>query len=259
MSDTAKTSWLHLAREANCNLSQDIIALAYQYTEGAPNIWNSANDKRIAGDAKHKGPPDGCDFHDYVCDDWDPPDGILRPYNAGMCQSNGLCPVFGGVSQQGKIDCSGHVRLTFSYRNNFLAQSYYAKIPPSVGRWPASGTPTHLPRISREIYNLGPGRITIPYRTNGGNGVPSTAELGELSVGQVVFFDLGGDGTNGDYRDIDHMGIYVGVDDSGARRFISSRDSADGPTVTNASGDSVFYPTSSGTTFDEHFRAARRL
>nr|MBA2556149.1 hypothetical protein [Chloroflexota bacterium] len=42
-----------------------------------------------------------------------------------------------------------------------------------------------------------------------------------------------------DGRAIDHDGIYVGLDGAGHARFVSSRRTADGPTIGDAGGASV--------------------
>ncbi len=94
---------------------------------------------------------------------------------------------------------------------------------------------------------------------NGAPGVVTTANTGtqatsygRLSAGDLVFFDAATD----DGAQIDHVGMYLGVDSGGRHRFISSRKTANGPTLGDVGGKSLldgtgFYATS--------FRAARRL
>ena len=67
-----------------------------------------------------------------------------------------------------------------------------------------------------------------------------------------MFFDV--EDNDGDR--IDHVGMYLGVDIAGARRFISSRKTANGPTLADTGGRSILNGTG---TFARGFRAARRL
>ncbi len=73
-----------------------------------------------------------------------------------------------------------------------------------------------------------------------------------LLPGDLVFFDA----STHDGTQFDHVGIYVGVDSAGAPRFVSSRKSADDPTMGDIRGRS----TLSGTgLYATTFRSARRL
>jgi hypothetical protein len=55
---------------------------------------------------------------------------------------------------------------------------------------------------------------------------------------------------------IDHIGIYVGRDASGGHRFISSRKTPNGPTITDAGGNSLLNGKG---TYARSFRGARRF
>ena len=73
-----------------------------------------------------------------------------------------------------------------------------------------------------------------------------------LAPGDVVSFDASSD----DGSDIDHTGIYLGVDQAGHARFVSSRKSADGPTMGDLRGRSTLDGTGYYATA---FRTARRI
>jgi hypothetical protein len=83
--------------------------------------------------------------------------------------------------------------------------------------------------------------------------------LSRLLPGDLVFFDL--DQTCGStFSAINHVGIFVGVDANGGYRFISSRNSYDGPTIkSGTNGWSIFNGGQSSTWGAQRFRAARRL
>ncbi|HEV7906501.1 MAG TPA: hypothetical protein VGP03_00025 [Pseudonocardiaceae bacterium] len=68
----------------------------------------------------------------------------------------------------------------------------------------------------------------------------------------MVFFEI--DGSNGDQ--IDHTGIYPGVDSNGHHRFISSRQCANGPTAGDLGGRSLL---DDGGHHANGFRTARRI
>jgi len=73
-----------------------------------------------------------------------------------------------------------------------------------------------------------------------------------LQAGDLVFFDTAAG--NGDQTD--HSGIYLGLDDAGHYRFISSRSRADGPTFGDLGGHALL---DGGGYWSVRFRAARRI
>ena len=76
-------------------------------------------------------------------------------------------------------------------------------------------------------------------------------DLGGLLPGDLVFFDASTD----DGAQIDHVGIFVGQDQAGHYRFISSRKTPNGPTLGDLGARSVL----DGTGFyAAAFRAVRR-
>jgi cell wall-associated NlpC family hydrolase len=73
-----------------------------------------------------------------------------------------------------------------------------------------------------------------------------------LQAGDLVFFDA--DPIDGPA--IDHVGMFIGVDSVGNRRFISSRKGANGPTLGDVRGASVLDGPG---LYAKSFRSARRL
>jgi cell wall-associated NlpC family hydrolase len=223
--------WLSCALAANQAGTPDALAIAAQYVKGAPPIL--LGDLQIAGNASY-GPllPDGTrdegsDFNDYLGLRW------LYPAEA---------PDRPEASQHRCLDCSGYMRMVWGYRHQLPDAGYPDTIP--LSRRPQSNTT--LPRRSFELYESATGIILIEDV-----GTQAT-DLDILDVGDLVFFDVERD----DGARLDHVGMYLGTDVSGARRFISSRDSANGPTLADAGGRSILNGTG---TYARRFRAARRL
>ena len=67
-----------------------------------------------------------------------------------------------------------------------------------------------------------------------------------------MFFDASDD----DGAEIDHVGLYLGPDTAGHKRFISSRKSANGPTMGDYRGASLLDGTG---LYARSFRSTRRL
>jgi hypothetical protein len=198
----------------------DVLALAMQYLVGAPDILDETG-LRIAGDADY-GPlvngerQEGSDFNDYLGVPWTYGDIVDQPE----------------VAQYGSLDCSGYTRMVWGYRSGM----------------PLSNAPDGLgiPRRAFEILASAPGVVTIKNK-----GV-QVKNLGKLLPGDLVFFDASID----DGTQIDHVGMFLGLDTSGHYRFISSRKTINGPTMGDTGGKSIldgagFYATA--------FRAIRRL
>ncbi|WP_030661327.1 NlpC/P60 family protein [Streptomyces cellulosae] len=212
--------------------SPDVFAVAFQYSSaGAPDKRNAA-DVRYAGTA-HFGPRNAAvknpldfayydeksDFYDYLGIDWDFPDGTrVQPEN----------------DRYGCVDCSGFQRLVWGYRMGIPLHNTNTK---------GAG----LPRRAYAIAAHGPGRQVIPH-----TGTRQATDLDVLQPGDLVFFAIIKD--RPDF--IDHVGIYMGLDDKGRHRFYSSRSAANGPTLGDLSGHALL----DGTDFYARgFRAARRL
>jgi cell wall-associated NlpC family hydrolase len=228
---TIDERWLSCALAANQAATPDALAIAVQYIKGAPPIL--LGDLQIAGNASY-GPllpngtrDEGSDFNDYLGLRW------LYPAEA---------PDRPEASQHRCLDCSGYMRMVWGYRHHLPDAGYPDTIP--LSRRPQSNTT--LPRRSFELYESATGVILIE------NAGTQATDLDVLDVGDLVFFDVESD----DGARLDHVGMYLGPDVSGARRFISSRETADGPTLADAGGRSILNGTG---TYARRFRAARRL
>jgi hypothetical protein len=73
-----------------------------------------------------------------------------------------------------------------------------------------------------------------------------------LQTGDLVFFDA----DPSDDPAIDHVGMFLGRDEAGRSRFISSRKSPNGPTLGDVHGASLLDGTG---LYARSFRSARRL
>ena len=129
------------------------------------------------------------------------------------------------------IDCSGYLRLVLGYRMG---------LPLLNTNGPGAG----LPRRAYAIAAVGPGTVIIPDRST------TAHDYTALQPGDLVFFNLDTD------PQIDHAAIYLGLDDSGHHRFLSSRGKADGPTLGDLGGTSLL--DDSGY-YSRGFRTARRI
>ena len=229
--DRIDERWLTHALAANQAGTPDALAFAMQYIKNAPPIL--LGDLQIAGDASY-GPllpngqrDEGADFNDYLGLRWlYPSDEPDRPEE----------------SQYGCLDCSGYLRMVWGYRHHLPDAGYPDTIP--LSRRPQSNTT--FPRRSFEIYEGATGIILIE------NAGTRPTDLDILDTGDLVFFDAE---TNDGAR-LDHVGMYLGIDASGAHRFISSRKTVDGPTLGDAGGPSILDGTGK---YARRFRAARRL
>lgn len=199
------TDWLTAARD---DRSADVLAVAMEYTYiSAPK--KDKHGRQYSGDAAF-GPlsdsdPDGraenSDFYDYLGVPWSFPDGKNEQPSASHILS---------------LDCSGFLRMVYGYRMGY----------------PLRGTNTAgdgLPRRAFAIAAMGPGTLLMP------NSGKRALELDRLLPGDLLFFNAGPvQGAN-----IEHSGMYLGVDDRGHHRFISSRTTANGPTMGDLGGESV--------------------
>lgn len=214
-------SWL---RNALADTNPDLFAIAMEYIHGAEDKTDS-HGVRFAGDASF-GPlsstdPDGreerSDFLDYLGISWSFPDaGTVAPQ----------------PDRYGAVDCSGFLRLVYGYRMGY---------PLFLGNEAGPG----LPRRAYAIAANGPGVLIIP------NAGKPPRQFDRLQPGDLVFFN-----TAVGASQTDHSGIYIGLDDSGHHRFISSRTKADGPTLGDRGGDALL---DGGGYWAIRFRAARRI
>ncbi|GAA0924459.1 NlpC/P60 family protein [Virgisporangium aurantiacum] len=203
----------------------DALAVAMQYVQGAPE-QKDAKGVRFAGDADF-GPfsetdPDGraenSDFFDYL--------GIQYQFSdGGRSQPQ--------ADRNGDLDCSGFVRIVYGYRLGYPVRSQ-------------NTAGAGLPRRAFAMSQFGPG---VAIAADKGTQV---RDFNRMQNGDLVFFNLDpSDGTQAD-----HSGIYLGVDDAGHHRFLSSRSKANGPTFGDFGGPAIL---DGGGHFATKFRTVRRL
>lgn len=243
--------WLADASEANEQGEPDLLAIATEYVRGAPprcapdplaalaqpppglSAGCGAGELQIGGDAGY-GPivggamQEGADFNDYLGVPWaypgeapaaDPPEA--RQFRC--------------------LDCSGLIRMVWGFRRHAPHAGPRGAVPLSRDVRPGC-----LPRRAWQIAAHGPGVMVLA--DNGAR----PADLSGLAAGDLVFFDADdGDGTR-----IDHVGIYLGTDAAGRRRFLSSRKGASAPTLADWQSPSVLDGEGH---YAGALRAARRL
>jgi cell wall-associated NlpC family hydrolase len=174
--------------------SPDVFEIATEYLTGAPDVVDEAG--VLVSAAADYGPlqPDGS-----------------RPVGADWHDFKGVDAAYDGKVDRAKpeeyraLDCSGYTRTIFG-----------ARLGLEMSLRPDGGA--SLPRRSFEQAADAPGVVPI---TDG------TIAADRLQAGDLVFFDSPSD----DDGRIDHVGIYLGVDNGGYHRFVHSRRSANGPTL----------------------------
>jgi hypothetical protein len=186
----------------------DVLAAAMQYLTDAPDGRNE-DGVRYIGDAGfgyvHSADErDGADFYDYLEIPWKFPDsGRARP----------------SKRWDRELDCSGYVRLVYGYRFGI----------PMLNA-PVNTTVDGLPRTAASMASYARSVLIAAGRT------PSQAptKLSALQPGDLVFFAL-----HNDPNLVTHSGIYIGNDQDGGMRFVSSRGTVDGPSFGDVRGDGV--------------------
>lgn len=191
------------------DVTPDALALAMMYITGGPVVTDpSMGGVQVAGQCQY-GPLDtdgtrieGADFHDYMGLDWDFPSGEEQVAGAG---------------EAGCMDCSGFVRMVYGYHLGI----------PMVRFTGIDGNT--LPRATKDIGPSGPG-IIVDQATD------TAPPLDKIQIGDVPHFDA--DTSDAVAGQLDHNGIYVGVDTEGHHRFINSRKTPNGPTMADLGGAS---------------------
>jgi NlpC/P60 family len=246
---TVDYAWLDRARAVR---SPDVLATAFEFVSGRPDR-RDASGRLIAGDASY-GPLD---------------DDGSREEGADWSDFQGITATYGSVAdppepdQTNSLDCSGFMRMLWGVRIGIplsLDPDWWggvrARLPLSLdpevwgkrvglplspdpgGRW--------LPRRAWQQEATGPGVVPV---ANAGKQV---SDFTRLQPGDLVFFDASDD----DGDDIDHVGLYLGRDAAGHKRFISSRKWANGPTMGDYHGASLLDGTG---LYARSFRSTRRL
>lgn len=200
------TSWFR-----NTALAQrrplDVLAIAMQYLDGAP-VLRDARNVAYAGDAgfgllRTDDEVDGADFYDFMGITWRWPDGTKSDPSPQWLR---------------RLDCSGYIRMVYGYRSGMLL---------SRGAEDTEG----LPRTAR-----GMARYRNAFRVVEGEASDKAPEsLTGVMPGDLLFFAL-----HDDESTITHSGIYIGDDQNGDQRFVSSRTSQNGPTFGDFNTKSIF-------------------
>lgn len=205
--------WL---KKALADWSEDLLAIAAEYLEGAP-AQTDGKGVRFRGDAASARRDRPADFFDYLGTSWSFPGGKTEQPHADRAAA---------------LDSGGFVRLVYGYRLGY----------------PLRDTADHgtgLPRTPAAMA-LDGGTVIIPDKHT----TPADRML--LLPGDLLFFDDRRAGAG----DVNHVGIFLGVDDSGNPRFVSSRRKANGPTFGDVGPTSLF---GKGGRFGPGLRSARRL
>ncbi|MET9381822.1 NlpC/P60 family protein [Streptomyces sp. NPDC002928] len=212
----------------------DVLAYAAMFLGDAPAVTagaGPAQGKQVLGEAGYGylDPQgyryEGADFHEYMNVGWTFPDGTYTGPSS---------------KQVGNLDCSGYTRMVYGY---------HMGVPLAAGE-DTSGN--RIPRKSRDIVDYAPG--VVIDRTDGTN--PPAAAL--LQPGDLVLFnaDSGDDDPETDTVTVDHVGIYLGTDAAGKRRFLSSRKTVNGPTMSDLGGASLLDGTG---TYATKLHTVRRI
>jgi hypothetical protein len=212
--------------KALADRSPDVLAVATEYIHDAKSRVDD-DGRQIAGDANF-GPlsdsdPDGraeaSDFYDYLGMSWTfETDGKRERAEPARTRS---------------LDCSGFLRMVYGYRLGY----------------PLRGTNTEgrgLPRRAYAMAAFGPGVRLMP------NTGQRARDYDVLQAGDLLFFNAG----PVQNAHIEHSGMYLGVDSDGHHRFISSRATANGPTMGDLGGASLL---DGNGYWAVRFRTARRI
>ncbi|MFB7371990.1 C40 family peptidase [Streptomyces sp. NPDC056222] len=196
--------------------SPDALAYASMFRPFAPAVTDPAlQGANVLGTSGYSEPDAaglryvGADFHEYMGLDWTFP-------------ASGES-VVAETQFKGHLDCSGFVRMVYGHHLGI----------PMVGSKNFDGR--NLPRTSKNQSASGPG-VVVSQATG------AAPSLAPLRIGDVVFFDA----TDAEPDDpettdgvIDHTGIYVGQDQHGGLRFVSSRRTPNGPTLADLGAKSI--------------------
>ncbi|POX46691.1 hypothetical protein C3489_31355 [Streptomyces sp. Ru71] len=209
----------------------DVLAYAAMFLGGAPAVTagaGPAQGKQVLGESgygyldPHGYRYEGADFHEYMNVGWTFPDGSYTGPSS---------------KQVGNLDCSGYTRMVYGY---------HMGVPLAQGQ-DTSGL--RIPRNSRYIVDYAPG--VVVDRTDGTNPPAAT----QLQAGDLVLFNADS-GDDNPTPTVDHVGIYLGKDAAGKRRFLSSRKTVNGPTMGDLGGASLLDGTG---TYAKTLHTVRRI
>ncbi|ROQ88965.1 NlpC/P60 family protein [Streptomyces sp. 2132.2] len=197
------------------SVGPDVLAYGAMFLAGAQTVTagtGPAEGKQTLGEAGYGylDPQgyryEGADFHEYMGLGWTFPDGTHTGPSS---------------KQVGNLDCSGYTRMVYGY---------HMGVPVAAGE---DTSKTRIPRKSRHMVDYAPG--TRIDQTADGKTPPAAPQL---QPGDLVLFnaDSGDDTVT---ATVDHVGIYLGLDTAGKRRFVSSRKTGNGPTMSDLGGPSL--------------------
>jgi hypothetical protein len=214
--DAALERWI---AGALADQSPDLLALAVQYLEGAPPILDQG--LQVAGDADY-GPLSDLEMR-LEGADFNDYLGIRWTYPDGSVDRP-------KSDMLHSLDCSGYMRMIWGYR----------------GGLPLAPGPSDL-ALSRRAVQMDAATFGVTIIANG-----AVVAVDRLQTGDLVFFDA----DPADGPAIDHVGMYLGRDEGGHHRFISSRKGPNGPTLGDQHGASILDGVG---LYARSFRSARRL
>ncbi|GAA3370942.1 NlpC/P60 family protein [Streptomyces sannanensis] len=215
--------------------SPDALAYASMYRTFAPAVTDTAlQDAQVIGEAGYSPKDDagrrsiGADFHEYMALPWTfPASGESAPNP--------------DPKWKGYLDCSGFVRMVYGH---------HMGIPMVLDK---NFDGRNLPRRSRDQSASGPGVVVA-------QGTGAAPSLAALRIGDVVFFDATADSDSPETPGgvVDHTGIYVGQDQQGKLRFVSSRKTPNGPTMADLGAKSILNGAP-GDLYTKSLRVIRRF
>ncbi|MFJ5774628.1 NlpC/P60 family protein [Streptomyces sp. NPDC093094] len=162
----------------------------------------------------------GADFHEYM--------GLAWTFPSGESVTTTPDPKW-----LKNLDCSGFVRMVYGY---------HLGVPMGLAQ---DSERRYLPRTSQKQAASSPG-VVVAQATD------APPPLTALRIGDVLFWNDPDDGA------VSHTGIYMGVDQHGRRRFVSSRKTPDGPTMGDIGGKSIIDGTASDL-YTDKLRVIRRF
>jgi cell wall-associated NlpC family hydrolase len=199
--------------------SADLLAIGMEYITGGSKeaeygpvyVPGRSWDVAHADDGTRQ---EGADWNDYL--------GVTGNY-PGLATTTDAPE----AHQLGCLDCSGFVRTVFGYRGG-LPMCLDDAIDYNGAR---------IPRRSVDQAANGPGVII----TSNVGAAPTS--FTELMPGDVLYWDADTTNPTEEEGQVDHSGIYLGVDANGDKRFLSSRKVASGPTLGDLGGASIINGT----------------
>ncbi|MFF7161843.1 C40 family peptidase [Streptomyces sp. NPDC008086] len=208
--------------------SPDALTYSSMYRPYAPAVTDPARPgTQVLGESGYSKPlPSGlrevgADFHEYMGLPWTFPSGerVTQTPDPKWLKN---------------LDCSGLVRMVYGY---------HLGVPMSLA--PDTNQRRYLPRTAQSQAASSPG-VLIAQATD------TPPQLDALRIGDLLFWNDPDDGA------VSHTGIYMGPDQHGKHRFVSSRKTPNGPTMADIGAKSIIDGTSNDL-YTHALRVIRRL